>query len=188
MKRLGRLGPKRVASVVVLVAVAAVVLFLVLPRIWGDDTRLVSRTDGSSSGAGSAPGTRQYYSVYVGQVCVSGVGTARIRSIEPVDPRGGLTVTDFAVVAAGEDTLGGIVGRLRDEPAYQGSKSVSDLCDGAAAPDLIIEVFKPRAEDAWAHEYRIDYDLKDNSHSEAVRFGFGVCEEDLDHCNASENW
>jgi hypothetical protein len=154
-----------------------------------DGPHLVSQTDGSAAGAVSAPGPGRYYTVTVGQVCMSKAGTARIRSIEPVDPHGGVKVTDFSVVAAGADAMGAFDGRLRDDPAYRGSKTVSDICTrGKAASDLYIEVLKPRAEDAWAHEYRITYETDGDTDSERIRFSFGVCEADLDSCDHDETW
>lgn len=164
-------------------------LLLAFRPLGGDGPRLVSRTDGSTSGAVSAPGPDRYYTVFVGQVCVSKSGSARIRSVEPVDPHGGITVTDFSVVSANVDALGANSGRLRDEPAFRGSDTVSDFCaDDKATSDLYLEVFKPRSEDAWANEYSINFEIDGDAGSERIRFPFGICEKDLDLCDHSEGW
>ena len=136
----------------------------------------------------SAAGPGRYYTVYVGQVCLSDAGDARIHSIEPIEPHGGISVSNYSVVAAGGDALGNFDGRLQDEATFRGSKEVTDVCTpGQAASDLYIETLKPRAEDAWASEFQINYEINGHNASERIRYSFGVCEADLDHCN-HETW
>jgi hypothetical protein len=122
-------------------------------------------------------------------VCVSEGKEAKIRSVEPVDPHGGLEVTDFSVVPVGAGVPGAQPGRLQVESTYRGSDMVSGRCDqDQSAADLAIEVLKPRAEDAWASEYEIKYEIGRVTGSARIRFGFGVCEKDLDLCDHSETW
>jgi hypothetical protein len=136
-----------------------------------------------------APGANRYYTVLVGQVCVIEPGSAKILTVEPVDPHGGIEVTDFSVVPSDVVAPGANPGRLRDEPTYGGSDTVSDGCtNGEGTSDLALETLKPRAEDAWASEYRINYEIDGETNSERIRFSFGVCEEDLDLCDHSETW
>jgi hypothetical protein len=171
-----------IAALVMMLAAGSVVM------LRDDGPRLVSRTNGSAAATVTAPGSDRYYAVAVGQVCVSEESTARIRSVEPVDPQGGIKVTDFVVMAADDDILGAFDGRLRDKPGFDGSGDVSDVCiRGKGASDLYLEVLKPRAEDAWADEYRLDYTIAGDTRSARIRFAFGVCEREMDLCDVFEH-
>lgn len=166
-------------AVAVVVAAAAMIGVI---RPWTvDGPRLVSRTNGSTLVGGYAPGSRQPYFFAAGQVCLDGTGSAKIRSVKPVDPHGGLTVTDFAVLAQGSDTWGADRGRL---PANSGTSIVAERCQAeGSAPELFIEIMKPRPQDAWANAFEISYELDGRFRTERVRFAFGVCEKDLDTCD-----
>jgi len=168
------------AALVLVVALAAVA---VGHHRAAGGIRLVSESDGSAAVTGEAPGVRKYYAAYFGNVCVSARGSATIRSIVPVHPHGGLRVTDFSVVKDDGQSLGNSPGRLRNERSYRGSSRVTLVCDRTDQANLFVEVYKPRAENAWAREYRINYESDGHFRTARLRFGFGVCEQSQDSCN-----
>jgi hypothetical protein len=132
----------------------------------------------------------KYRSVCFSDVCVSSPGEITIRSIKPVKPLGGLAVTDFSVVAMKDDStaiLGASRRRLRDEPSYRGVETVSAPCAGQRHADLFVEMYKPRAEDAGADEFVIDYTSDGEHRSTELRFGFRLCEKvDCDTVDAEQ--
>lgn len=168
-------------SAAVIVALAVLVVLIV--RHQADGMKLISQTDGSASGSVEATGTRQHRSAYFGSVCISERGSVKIRSIEPIKARGGLQVTDFSVVKGHSGTLGAAPGRLRDEPSYKGSATVTTRCANAGYANLFVEVYKPRTENAWAQEFRINYASGGHDRSTRLRFGFGLCEQTQDDCD-----
>ncbi|NRQ50765.1 hypothetical protein [Aeromicrobium stalagmiti] len=142
-----------------------------------DGPALVSEADGSTSATLGSVDAKEYRSAYFGSVCVSGPGKVTIRSIAPIDPQGGLKVTDFSVVTRRDDAalLGASNGRLRDEPSFQGGHTVTTTCPGEPYAELFVEVYKPGLADTGAHEFTITYDSDGDTRSTKLRFGFGLC-------------
>jgi hypothetical protein len=142
--------------------------------------------EGSSATAVLAVEAQTYQSAYFGSACLSKPGQVTIRSIEPVEPRGGLTVTDFSVVGVkndGKAILGTSDRRLRLEPSYRGGTTVTAPCATDDYVDVFVEVYKPGTEDAAAQDFIATYDSDGDRRTVPLHFGFSLCE--LDECEAS---
>lgn len=168
-------------SIVVLAVLVAPVVAVIRHDATGG-IRLEGGGDGSVFMSSQAPGVRQYHTAYFGPFCVSEPGSVVIRSIDPVRPHGGIKITDFSVLKSNREILSGEPGRLRDKRSYIGSARVTTECLKDEHGDLFVEVYKPRAENAWAREYRVNYDSDGRERSVRLRFGFGLCEQSQDDC------
>ncbi len=171
--------------------VSALVLLAVLFGPWSyRGPEVVSQTNGSARGAVSAPGENQYYFFASGQVCLDGEGSAKIISVEPVGSHGGLQVTDFAVLPhPSTERMGADPGRLRDDEAYSGPKTIAEVCkSGTSTSELYLELLKPRKEDAWAREFDLKYEIDDHQGSTRIQLGLGICEKKLDDCDTENGW
>ena len=169
-----------VTAIAALGLVIAAYLLVVVRLDGASGPSLVVDADGSTSGTLGSVGAKEYRSAYFASICVSAPGEITIRSIEPVEPVGGLRVTDFSVVSTKSRAaiLGAASGRLRDEPSYLGTETVTASCSGQNYADLFVELYKPRPEDASAGEFTIKYD-SDGDHREApLLYDLSLCEGD----------
>jgi hypothetical protein len=173
-------GRSRLVALVGLGLAVVVLVGVMAQRNLQSGSDLVIEADGSATATLGLVGTREYRSVYVGSLCVSEPGQVTVTSIEPADPRGGLDVTDFSVVPRGDDMaiLGAAGGRLRDEPSYHGTKTVTVPCSTSRGADLFLELYKPGDRDAETPEFIVHYDSDDDDRTARLRFGFGLCRQE----------
>jgi hypothetical protein len=173
-------GRSRLLALVGLGLAVVVLIGVVAQRNMQSGPDLVIEADGSATATLGSVGAREHRSVFVGSLCVSEPGQVTVTSIEPADPRGSLDVTDFSVVPRVDDKaiLGAAGGRLRDEPSYRGTKTVTVPCSASRDADLFLELYKPAARDAEAPEFIVQYESDGDDRTARLRFALGLCRHD----------
>ena len=117
-------------------------------------------------------------------LCLDDEGSVEILDVTPYQPVQGMRVTDFGLVqplVIGERTTSGVENRRQPfADALRGrevSRTLTVPCDSdRQAPDLIVELRKPGAEDVEAGGFHMRYRSAGREHRVFTPFGILFCE------------
>lgn len=124
-------------------------------------------------------GADAFYTVSAGNLCVARGDIATIASVEPNDAHGGLEVTAFSVFRRSADhpVIGDEEGRLGDVSDFRGGQIVGSECGDDLIDEIALELYKPRAEDAWASDFTVRYVANGKERTTNLRLGVALCEK-----------
>ncbi|MGH1563001.1 hypothetical protein [Mumia sp. DW29H23] len=182
---------RRTAVVAVIAALSAVVitatayaLFTAGPRIEDFDG------EGSATLATYVAGPSTF-SFSLSSLCLESPGRVTVTDVVATSATGGLTVTDFALVAWVPTPGGGsestitkrrktLAENLRGRPA---TTELSATCDdGDEIPELVVQIDKTIAGVARTRGFDVRYRSGGRTHEVHIRYGLVVCEEDGSRC------
>jgi hypothetical protein len=116
-------------------------------------------------------------------LCVSKAGTARITSVQPVKPIGGLEVDDFSVrpnpLLHNSSLIADARGSLKQND-FVGSRAVTTSCGSprsGKAVELAVQASRPTDADAASESWLINYTIDGQSKSLTYPMAVRICGE-----------
>lgn len=169
---------------IVWVALTGVVVAGSLAFLRSTDTPIVGTAPprlevGAGDGGSALTSDKPYGTFYIGPLCLSKPGKAKILSVEPISVSGDAEITNFSTFPMGQLTGKYALApdRLNQLSQFKGSDDVSETCDSSemAETQLAIEVHNPGDDDAVVQGFRTRYESAGKVHVATTPFWVGLC-------------